>query len=74
MANSHRRRNALKKIRINDSWFTEDYAIQKVVVDAFQNLLLDSGDGALSSRISLLTSLMRRILIELKESLLRMKS
>ena len=43
MANSHRRRNALKNIRINDSWFTEDYAIQKGVVDAFQNLLSDQG-------------------------------
>ena len=43
MANSHRRRNAIKKIKINGIWLTNDNAIQKGIVDAFKGLLSKSG-------------------------------
>ena len=33
MANSHRRRNAINKVKINGRWLTEDTAIQKGIVD-----------------------------------------
>ena len=39
MANSHRRRNEINKIKINGSWLTNDNAIQKGIVDAFKGLL-----------------------------------
>ena len=39
MANSHRRRNAINKIKINGSWLIEDNAIQKGIVGTFKGLL-----------------------------------
>ena len=43
IANSNRRRNCLKKIKINDIWLSEDQEIQKGVVKAYRNLLADLG-------------------------------
>ena len=43
MANSHRRRNAINKTKINGSWLTNDNAIQKGIVDAFEGLLSEPG-------------------------------
>ena len=44
MANSHRRRNCLSKIKINGIWLTEEQDIKGGVVSAFKNLLTDLGD------------------------------
>ena len=38
MANAHRRRNCLKKIRIKGSWCECENAVEKGIVDAFQGL------------------------------------
>ena len=43
MANSNRRRNCLKKIKINGTWLSEEHDIQRGVVRAFKDLLSDSG-------------------------------
>ena len=43
MANSHRRRNAINKVRINGSWLTEDIAIQNGIVDEFKGQLSEPG-------------------------------
>ena len=44
MANSHRRRNCLSKIKINGIWLIEEQEIKGGVVSAFQNLMVDPGD------------------------------
>ena len=44
MANSHRRRNCLSKIKINGTWLTDEQEIKGGVVGAFKNLLTDPGD------------------------------
>ena len=44
MANSHRRRNTINKIKINGEWLTEDSRIQQGIVEAFENLLSEPGD------------------------------
>ena len=41
MTNSNRRRNCLKKIKVNGNWLSEDQEIQKGVVRAYQDLLSD---------------------------------
>ena len=43
MANSHRRRNCLKKIRIKGSWCECEKAVKKGIVDAFQGLFSNPG-------------------------------
>ena len=43
MANSHRRRNAINKIRVEGDWLIDDNAIQKGVVETFKSLLSESG-------------------------------
>ncbi|RVX21330.1 hypothetical protein CK203_002101 [Vitis vinifera] len=43
MANSNRRRNCLKKIKVNGIWLLEDQEIQRGVMRAYQNLLSDPG-------------------------------
>ena len=43
MANSHRRRNYMKKIKINGILLEEETAMQRSVVDEFQRLLSDPG-------------------------------
>ena len=43
MANSHRRRNAINKIKINGRWLTEDSAIQKGIVNEFKGQLSEPG-------------------------------
>ena len=43
MANSHRRRNTINKVKINGSWLTEDTAIQKGIVDEFKGQLSEPG-------------------------------
>ena len=48
IANSNRRRNCLKKIKINGIWLSEDQEIQRGVVRAYQNLLSDPGGWHLS--------------------------
>ena len=48
MANSHRRRNAINKIRVNGYWLTEDTSIQKGVVDASKRLLSNPGGWLLT--------------------------
>ncbi|KAJ9705360.1 hypothetical protein PVL29_003414 [Vitis rotundifolia] len=44
IANSHRRRNCLSKIKINGTWLTEEQEIKRGVVGAFKNLLSNPGD------------------------------
>ena len=39
IVNSHRRRNAINEIKINNIWLTDDNAIQKGIVDACKGLL-----------------------------------
>ena len=41
MANSHKRRNYLSKIKINGTWLTEEQEINGRVVGAFKDLLTD---------------------------------
>ena len=48
MANSRRRRNFIKKIKINGIWFEEEAAIRREVVGAYKDFLLDL-DGRHSS-------------------------
>ena len=43
MANSHKRRNFIKKIKINVIWFEEEAAIRREVVGAYKDFLLDPG-------------------------------
>ncbi|RVW56027.1 putative ribonuclease H protein [Vitis vinifera] len=43
MANLNRRRNCLKKIKINGTWLSEEHDIQRGVVRAFKDLLSDPG-------------------------------
>ena len=43
MANAHRRRNCLKKIRIKGSWFKGENAVKKGIFDAFQGLIFNPG-------------------------------
>ena len=43
MANSHRRVNAINKIKINGSWLIEDNVIQKGIVDMSKGLLSELG-------------------------------
>ena len=43
MANLHKRRNAINKIKINAIWLTYDNVIQKGIVDAFKGLLSEPG-------------------------------
>ena len=43
MANSHRRRNCLSKIKIDGVWLTEEQEIKGGVVGAFKDLLTDPG-------------------------------
>lgn len=42
MANSNKR-NCLEKIKINENWLTEEQEIQRSVVRAFQNLVMNPG-------------------------------
>ena len=44
MANAHRRRNTINKIKINREWLTEDSRIRQGIVEAFENLLSEAGD------------------------------
>ena len=43
MANSHRRRNFMGKIKIEGRWVEEESEIRKSIVDAFQSLFTDPG-------------------------------
>ena len=43
MANSHRRRNGINKIRVDGNWLIDDNAIQRGVEDTFKRLLSESG-------------------------------
>ncbi|RVX04946.1 putative ribonuclease H protein [Vitis vinifera] len=43
MANSNKRRNCLKKIKVTGTWLSEDHDIQRGVVRAFKDLLSDLG-------------------------------
>ena len=38
MTNAHRRRNWLAKVKVNDSWYTEENEIKVSVVGTFYNL------------------------------------
>ena len=44
MANAHRRRNQLTRVKVNGRWFTEESEIKEEVSRAFQGLLADPGD------------------------------
>ena len=48
MANSHRRRNTINKIKINEEWLTEDSRIRQGIVEAFENSLSEPGDWRVS--------------------------
>ena len=43
MANSHRRRNFIKKIRVNGIWLDGEEALRKEIPPAFQQLLSEPG-------------------------------
>ena len=43
MANAHRRGNCLKKIKINGSWYEDETAVNRGIVEAFQDLLSNLG-------------------------------
>ena len=43
MANAHRRRNCLKKIKINGSWYEDETVVNRGIVEAFQGLLSNLG-------------------------------
>ena len=43
MPNAHRRRNRLPKVKVNDSWHTEENEIKASVVRAFHNLFSEEG-------------------------------
>ena len=49
MANAHRRKNRIRRIRINGVWFTEDQEMKEEILRAFENLLTDSGGWKLDS-------------------------
>lgn len=44
MANAHRRRNSLVRIKINRHWAPEESEIKDSVVQAFQSLVFENGD------------------------------
>ena len=44
MANAHRRRNQLTRVKVNGRWFTEESEIKEEVSRAFQGLLADPSD------------------------------
>ena len=44
MANAHRRRNQLSRVKVNGRWLTEESEIKEEVSKAFQGLLADLGD------------------------------
>ena len=43
MANSHRRRNCIKKVRVNGNWFEDEAPIKREVAASFQCSLSDPG-------------------------------
>ena len=43
MANSHRRRNSIKKVRVNGNWFEDEASIKREVAASFQRSLSDPG-------------------------------
>ena len=47
MANTHRRRNFLSKVKINGAWLIEEADIKAGIVQAFQALLSESEDWRL---------------------------
>ena len=44
MANAHKRRNNVDKIRINGVWLLEENEIKEGIVNAFRSLLFNPGD------------------------------
>ena len=48
MANSHKGRNFIKKIKINGIWFEEEVAIRREVARAYRDFLSDPGGWRLS--------------------------
>ena len=44
MANAHRRRNQMTRVKVNGRWFTEEREIKEEVCRVFQGLLADPGD------------------------------
>ena len=57
MANAHRRRNQLTRVKVNGRWLTEESEIKKEVDRAFQGLLANPGgwkpniDGLIFERL-----------------------
>ena len=43
MANAHRRKNCLKKIKINGSWYEDETGVKTGIVEAFQGSLSNPG-------------------------------
>ena len=43
MANSHRRRNCIRKVRVNGNWFEDEASIKREVAVSFQYSLSDPG-------------------------------
>ena len=48
MANSHKKRNFIMKIKINGIWFEEEVAIRREVARAYRDFLSDLGGWRLS--------------------------
>ena len=49
MVNSHRRRNQIRRLRINGVWATKDKVLRSNVVNAFKTLLSDPRDWRAST-------------------------
>ena len=43
MANSHRRRNCIKKVRVNGNWFEDEASIKREVTASFECTLSNLG-------------------------------
>ena len=44
MANAHRRRQTMEKIKINGVWLSEEQEVRNGIVDAFQRLLTEDSE------------------------------
>ena len=43
MANAHRRRNQMNRVKVNGRWYNEEREIKEVVCRVYQGLLADPG-------------------------------
>ena len=51
MANAHRRRNSILRIKIDGNWLSKERMLKDGIVGAFQKLLTENGDCSLVVRV-----------------------